>query len=64
MAYALGLIYADGIDLERRAPVDIGLNCYLCERQNCAARAHSPINRRLAVKEGERSLAIFRIEEN
>lgn len=62
VAYAPRLIYADGIDLERARPVDIGLNCYLCERQNCAARAHAPINRKLAVNERERSLAIFQFE--
>lgn len=63
VAYAPRLIYADGIDLDRTRPVDIGLNCYLCERQNCPARAHAPINRRLAVNERERSLAIFRFHE-
>jgi hypothetical protein len=41
---------------------DIGLNCYLCERPNCAARASPPINRRLQVNERERSLAIFSFE--
>ncbi|GHG32804.1 helix-turn-helix domain-containing protein [Paracoccus aerius] len=63
IAYAPRLIYADGIDLSRTSPTDIGLNCYLCERQNCPARAHAPINRKLAVNERERSLAIFRFEE-
>lgn len=62
IAYAPRLIYADGIDLGRTKPVDIGLNCYLCERQNCPARAHAPINRKLAVNERERSLAIFSFE--
>lgn len=63
VAYAPRLVYADGIDLDRIRPVDIGLNCYLCERPDCAARAHAPINRKLAVNERERSLAIFRFEE-
>lgn len=62
VAYAPRLVYADGIDLERVKPVDIGLNCYLCERPDCAARAHAPVNRPLAVNERERSLAIFRFE--
>ncbi|MDD2868425.1 short-chain fatty acyl-CoA regulator family protein [Neomegalonema sp.] len=62
VAYAPRLIYAEGIDLERMRPVDVGLNCYLCERPDCAARAHAPINRRLVVNERERSLAIFRFE--
>lgn len=63
VAYAPRLVYADGIDLDRIRPVDIGLNCYLCERPDCSARAHAPINRRLRVNERERSLAIFSFEE-
>ncbi|WP_018634234.1 helix-turn-helix domain-containing protein [Neomegalonema perideroedes] len=62
VAYAPRLIYAEGIDLERMRPVDVGLNCYLCERPDCSARAHAPINRRLVVNERERSLAIFQFE--
>lgn len=62
IAYAPRLIYADGIDLGRVRPVDIGLNCYLCERPHCPARAHAPVNRRLKVNERERSLAIFDFE--
>jgi predicted transcriptional regulator len=62
VAYAPRLIYADGVDLARVRPVEIGLNCYLCERANCASRAHAPINRRLSVNERERSLAIYRFE--
>lgn len=63
IAYAPRLVYADGLDVERLSPVDIGLNCYLCERPNCAARAHAPINRRLRVNERERSLAIYSFEQ-
>lgn len=61
-AYAPRLVYADGIDLDRTRPQEIGLNCYLCRRADCSARAHAPINRRLKVNERERSLAIFRFE--
>lgn len=63
VSYAPRLIYADGIDLGRAQPVDIGLNCYLCERPACAARANPPINRRLYVNERERSLAVFSFEK-
>ena len=59
IAFAPRLIYADSADPERTEPTDIGLNCYLCERQNCASRAHAPINRNLAVNELERSVALF-----
>ena len=50
------------MNLERTVPTDVGLNCYLCERPNCASRAHAPINRRLAINEQERSLSIYRFE--
>lgn len=62
VAYAPRLIYADGIDPEKAEPTDIGLNCYLCEKRNCASRAQAPINRRLALNERERSVALFRFE--
>ena len=62
VSYAPRLVYAEGIDLNRIRPVDIGPNCYLCERAHCASRAHAPINRRLAFNERERSLAIYQFE--
>ncbi|MFN3526646.1 MAG: short-chain fatty acyl-CoA regulator family protein [Paracoccus sp. (in: a-proteobacteria)] len=62
VSYAARLVYSDRINLDRTEPTDIGLNCYLCERQNCGSRAQPPINRRLAINERERSLALFRFE--
>ncbi len=62
MAFAPRLIYADAIDQARTEPTEIGLNCFLCERQNCASRAQAPINRNLAVNELERSVALFSLE--
>ena len=59
VAFAPRLIYADSIDPDRTEPTEIGLNCYLCERQHCASRAQAPINRNLAVNELERSVALF-----
>jgi len=62
IAYAPRLVYSDGVDIERVRPVDIGLNCYLCERPDCSSRAHAPFNRKLRINERERSLAIFQFE--
>ncbi|MFD1797093.1 ImmA/IrrE family metallo-endopeptidase [Paracoccus aurantiacus] len=62
VAFAPRLIYADAIDQEKTEPTEIGLNCFLCERQNCASRAQAPINRNLAVNELERSVALFSFE--
>lgn len=63
VSYAPRLVYADPISLEGTEPVNIGLNCYLCEQQNCPSRAQAPINRRIAINERERSLALFEFEE-
>ena len=62
VAYAPRLVHADGIDLARLRPVEVGLNCDLCERANCASRVHPAINRRLAANDRERSLSLYRFE--
>ncbi|WP_432256686.1 helix-turn-helix domain-containing protein [Limimaricola sp. AA108-03] len=62
VAYAPRLAHAQGLDLDRITPTGIGINCYLCERPNCASRAHAPVNRRLEIDESERGLAIYRFE--
>lgn len=62
VSYARRLIYADAINFEGTNPVNIGLNCYVCEQQNCPSRAFAPINRKLAFNERERSLALFEFE--
>jgi len=64
VAFAPRLIYADAFDAERSEPTEVGLNCILCERQNCASRAQAPINRNLAVNELERSVALFSFESD
>ncbi|WP_147115181.1 short-chain fatty acyl-CoA regulator family protein, partial [Tateyamaria sp. syn59] len=62
VAYAPRLAHAEGLYLDRVAPTGIGVNCYLCERPNCASRAHAPVNRRLMVDENVRGLAIYGFE--
>ncbi len=62
ISHAKRLVYADMINFEHTKPTDIGLNCYLCEKPNCSSRAQAPINRKLAVNELERSLALYRFE--
>lgn len=62
VSYAPRLVYADTIDLDRIQPTDIGLNCFLCERRDCSSRAQAPLNRKLALNERERSVAIYTFE--
>lgn len=56
------LIYADGVDLARAEATPIGITCRLCERPNCAARAHPPMRRRLVVDEHKRLATPFSFE--
>ncbi|MFC3057578.1 helix-turn-helix domain-containing protein [Paenirhodobacter populi] len=62
IAYAPRLVYARGLNLEAVTPVRIGVNCYLCERQNCGSRAYPPINRPFRFSERERGVSSFHFE--
>ncbi|MEL7486073.1 MAG: short-chain fatty acyl-CoA regulator family protein, partial [Pseudomonadota bacterium] len=59
IAEAHRLIYADGIDLDAAAATPIGVTCRLCERSDCASRAHPPLKRRLIVDDHRRLRAPF-----
>jgi len=58
MAYAPRVIYAQ----TETTPTPIGPNCYLCERQDCRARAHAPLGKTLSFDERARGLSLFRFE--
>ncbi|WP_010141169.1 helix-turn-helix domain-containing protein [Oceanicola sp. S124] len=62
MAYAPRLTYAQDLDLATIRPVEIGVNCYLCERPNCPSRAYPPINREFHFPERSRGLSSFDFE--
>lgn len=53
------LVYAKGLDLDAVTPAPIGVTCRLCERPDCAARAHPPLRRRLIVDEHRRLATPF-----
>lgn len=53
------LVYAQGLDLAAAPATPIGLTCRLCERSDCAARAHPPLRRRLVIDEHNRLAAPF-----
>ncbi len=59
IAYAPRLTYARQYNLEKPQPTPIGINCYLCERQNCRQRAHAPLNKALNFDERSRSMSLF-----
>lgn len=61
-AYAEGLVYSDRFDLTAQKPTPIGVNCYLCDRQNCASRAHAPLNRKLKFDAHARGISLYEFE--
>ena len=61
-AYADNLVYCDRLDLGAQKPTPIGVNCYLCDRQNCASRAHAPLNRKLKFDAHARGISLYEFE--
>ncbi|MDE0201781.1 MAG: short-chain fatty acyl-CoA regulator family protein [Rhodospirillaceae bacterium] len=60
LSHANRLVYGAGINLEQPAgAVPIGINCRLCDRADCTARAYPPPGRRLIVDENQQSLAPY-----
>jgi XRE family transcriptional regulator, fatty acid utilization regulator len=62
LKYASRLVYSRGLDLKTYEPTPIGINCRLCERQNCAQRAAPPMMRALQVDESVRGVSPFEFE--
>ncbi len=52
------LVYAQGLEIDAAA-TPVGTTCRLCERPDCAARAHPPLRRRLIIDEHRRLAAPF-----
>ena len=61
-AYADSLVYCDRLDLTSQKPTPIGVNCYLCDRVNCASRAHAPLNRKLKFDAHARGISLYEFE--
>ncbi|MGY3696354.1 putative transcriptional regulator/transcriptional regulator with XRE-family HTH domain [Bradyrhizobium sp. USDA 3240] len=57
--HAAKLVYATGLDLEKVEGTPIGVNCRLCERENCSQRAEPPITRSLILDETTRRVSSF-----
>jgi predicted transcriptional regulator/DNA-binding XRE family transcriptional regulator len=57
--HAPKLVYAGGMDLEKAEGTPIGVNCRLCERENCSQRAEPPITRTLILDENTRRVSSF-----
>ena len=60
LSHSNRLVYGAGLDLERPAgAVPIGINCRLCDRADCTARAFPPPGRRLIVDENQQGLTPY-----
>jgi predicted transcriptional regulator/DNA-binding XRE family transcriptional regulator len=57
--HAKQLIYAQGLDLKSPTATPIGINCKLCERQDCKRRSAPPYMRKLHVNENSKGFAPF-----
>jgi predicted transcriptional regulator len=57
--HAAKLVYSAGMDLETVEGTPIGVNCRLCERENCSQRAEPPITRTLILDENTRRVSSF-----
>src|SRR6201996_7678232 len=57
--HAPKLVYAAGINLETTEGTPTGVNCRLCERENCSQRAEPPITRTLILDENSRRMSSF-----
>lgn len=55
-------VYAQELDLEAAPATPVGVTCRLCDRKDCAARAHPPLRRRLVVDEHRRFSTPFSFE--
>lgn len=57
--HAARLVYASGMNLDNAEGTPIGINCRLCERENCAQRADPPLTRTLILDENTRRTTSF-----
>ncbi|MBN9582916.1 MAG: DUF2083 domain-containing protein [Afipia sp.] len=57
--HAAKLVYAGGLDLDTIQGAPIGVNCRLCERENCSQRAEPPLTRTLILDEYTRRVSSF-----
>jgi hypothetical protein len=64
ISYAKKLTYSKGHDLTNLDATPIGPNCRLCERRNCAQRAHPPISREMVLDVRSRGVTPYRFAKD
>ncbi len=62
IGHASALVYADGMDISRRAAFEpIGISCRICDRRVCHQRAVPPLERPLSVDPDRRDVLPYNI---
>jgi predicted transcriptional regulator/transcriptional regulator with XRE-family HTH domain len=59
LKHAPRLIYSAGLNLTAAEAMPIGVNCRLCERENCVQRAEPPVTRTFILDETTRGVSPF-----
>ena len=63
MHHARDLVYADEFDgLKRRQLDPIGIGCAVCERMDCAQRAHPPVGHEVRFDGHTRRIGLYDLE--
>lgn len=57
--YAPRLCYSDAFNLDAPTPTPIGINCHVCERENCRQRAHPPLDKTMMWDERARGMSLY-----
>ena len=61
--HARDIAYADEFDLSKRRQLDpIGIGCAVCERMDCAQRAHPPVGHEIRFDGHSRRLGLYDLE--
>lgn len=63
IAYAQRLVYTREQNMDDSPYTRIGVNCYLCERNDCRSRAHAPLNRKLSFDVRSRGIALYQFDD-
>jgi len=61
--HARDIVYADAFDLSKRRQLDpIGIGCAVCERMDCAQRAHPPVGHEVRFDGHSRRIGLYDLE--
>ena len=63
MHHAPDLVYGDDLEGSKRRQLDpIGIGCAVCERMDCAQRAHPPVGHEVRFDGNSRRIGLYDLE--